>query len=392
MVNKLAKPIITGSSMVFDATKAYTFSFSYSGATVYKHQIYITEKVSGSVIYNKTIESRVLQCTIPAKTLSNNKTYFVQVAAIDAQGNSSELSNKVYAICQVTPTLSLDITDSQKIDTSNIEVTATFSQTSGTDSFKQCKFYLYSDNGTTVLSESPEIYPSTNMQSYKFVGLSDDATYYVRCKGQSTAGFSLDTGLIRFYVMQAHTKQFNNFYVKNQNGGIHYESNLIVISPNESVPFKNSIANILWKKLTYDSGYTIPENFSLLWIGYLGGDIVDGDPNPAFPEWLNKNPPEVNNVIVLSNDFMELHIVNEQRGLPEDDEDDRYIYCYLKLLKSNEVIFSQKQYYHDDCHEYYIYNDIKYKIFIKCFNGLWSLNLQCEDLCGTDDAILKELE
>lgn len=376
MVNKLAKPIITGSSMVFDATKAYTFSFSYSGATVYKHQIYITEKVSGSVIYNKTIESRILQCTIPAKTLSNNKTYFVQVAAIDAQGNSSELSNKVYAICQVTPTLSLDITDSQKIDTSNIEVTATFSQTSGTDSFKQCKFYLYSDNGTTVLSESPEIYPSTNMQSYKFVGLSDDATYYVRCKGQSTAGFSLDTGLIRFYVMQAHTKQFNNFYVKNQNGGIHYESNLIVISPNEtSVPINSSMVNLTQDpfKLTYESGYTIPEDFSLLWIGYVG----DPKNNSYLPKYRNEYFDET----VLCNDNIELHLVCDQLGedLIPDNNDDRYLYCYLKLVKSNDIIFSQKQYYCVNGWEGFIYSNIKWKILIKHYNGLWSVDFKCED-------------
>ncbi len=390
-MNKLAKPIISGSSMVFDATKAYTFSFSYSGATVYKHQIYITEKVSGSVVYNSIVESRILQCTIPEKTLINNKTYFVQVAAIDAQGNSSELSNKVYAICQITPTLSLDITDSQKIDTSSIEVTVTFEQSSGTDSFKQCKFYLYSDNSTTILSESSEIYPSTNMQSYRFIGLSDDATYYIRCKGQSTAGFSLDTGLIRFYVMQTHTKQFNNFYVKNQNGGIHYESNLIVISPNENVEIKNSIANVFWNELTYESGYTIPEDFSLLWIGYLGGDIIDGDPDPIFQEWIQKK--ECNDVIVLYNDFIELHIVNEQRGLPEDNEDDRYVYCYLKILESNDIIFSQRQYHRSDGHDYFIYNDVKYKILIKHWNGLWSVNLQCEDICNvTDDIYIKEIE
>ncbi len=376
----MAKPIITGSSMVLDATKEYTFSFTYSGAIVYKHQLYITEKTSGGVVYDKTIESRILQCTIPENTLKNGNTYYVQVAAIDSQGNSSGLSNKVYALCHETPTLSLDITDSQKIDTSSIEATVTFSQPSGTDNFKLCQFYLYSDNGTTILSQSDKIYPSTKAQSYKFNGLSDDTTYYIRCTGQSVAGFSLDTGLIRFYVMQAHTKVFSNFYVKNQNGGIHYESNLIVINPKENVPRKNSkvylIDSTKYPKLTYDSGFTIPEDFSLLWNGCFGDEY-------GAIAW---NAMSIGDYIILYNDDFELHVRVEQRGLPNDNENDRYIYSYVKINNEDNIVFSN-QWIYIEGHSPLMQNDLIMKIFLKHYNGLWSLHMQCSCSCGEGEVI-----
>lgn len=266
------KPTISGSSLTFDATKPYTVKCTYSGTAVYGIKILITKRSDNSIVYNnnnKVYSTRIPEITIPANTLINGNVYFIQLACVDSNGVVSEYSNKVYAHCYFTPTLSINITDGQKVATSTLEITANFSS-SGNDNLKQCKFYLYSANGTTVLSESSDLYPTNNIQLYKFIGLNNNTTYCVRCVGLSTSGFELDTGLKSFYILQSNTQVYNNFFVKNKNGGIEYESNLILISPNESdenFEITDGFVDLTNKKLVYNSGFVIPDNFNILWIG-----------------------------------------------------------------------------------------------------------------------------
>lgn len=376
----MSKPIISGSSFVFDAAKTYTFSFTYSGSTVYGYDILVTDKITSGTVYNAKVTSRILQCTIPANKLKNGKTYFVQIAAIDSQGKLSSYSNKVYAICHEAPTLAINITDSQRITTSYVELTATFTQPSGTDAFKTCKFYLYDSNGTTLLSESVELYPSTNIQEYKFLGLENDSTCYLRCMGQSVSGFELDTGLVRINVLQSDFKTYNTFYVENKQGGIQYDSNLIVIAPDDSADYvcKDSMVDLVGKEMTYNSGFEIPDNFTLLWLGThfdLNSTTREGEIEILrFPE---------------NNASLKLHIL--QTGIPADNEEDRMIFASFCIPQEqgDVLIFSNVRCF-NDAHDYETINDsyynfehFQFKIWLKKYNNYWSLkfDLECRESC-----------
>lgn len=362
----MAKPIITGSTLVFDASKDFNVSFTYTGNTVYGHKIYVYNRNTDELVYQDSeyVMNRILQATIPKDRLTNGSNYYIQIQVIDSLGNESELSNRVLATTHQTPLLTLSVIGGNKTENSSVDVKVTFTQTDdNTDNLKECQFYLYAENGTTVLSTSDKIYPTNNEYTYKFTGLSNETYYNLKVVGQSVAGFIIETELVNIYVSNPHVKAFSSFYAENHNCGIQFESNLIIISQSDTsieYTIEDSFINLSEQELTYDKNFSIPKNFSLVWNGKLI-DKFNG----------------TNDICVLSmgNNEVELHFIVDRVFVASMVNDTKYnhiinIKSYVKFGK--ELYFSKESVLYKDVN---FDNDI-FKIFIKRYNGMINIKMK----------------
>ena len=102
----MAKPIVNSIS-AFDAIKEHYISFVWNGNVAYNNKIYIYDAQTLAIVYEHQYPYNYykLQHVIPANTLQNGKQYAISVEVIDAYGDISELSDKVYFQCLSTPTL-----------------------------------------------------------------------------------------------------------------------------------------------------------------------------------------------------------------------------------------------------------------------------------------------
>lgn len=251
---------------VFDPNYDYSVDFFYTGNQSVKNRAIITDNDTYEVVYDNIETTLKLSHTIPSGTLTVGKTYTIQIQVFDINGNSSNLSDEVLFSCYTTPLFTLSNLNNEGIHRSaSIALDLLFSQLEG-DTLKLYQYYMYDYNKSLITSTSV-YYTEDNLQ-YSFYGLENNRTYYFRCIGESTQGFSLDTGYLQVDVVYNTIPANVLFQLENHHnkGYISLTTNMIVIGyelENDNYKFEDGALTLWDNSLTYNSGFTIEGDFIL---------------------------------------------------------------------------------------------------------------------------------
>jgi hypothetical protein len=200
----LTKPILANVG-AFDATQAYTFTFSVLGGDkVEGNTLTITNQSTGVVVYNKAVTSTSYTHTLPANTLVNGQSYTAYVNTTNEAGELSPKSNTIQFNCYAAATLTFsNMPSGGIIDASEFNFNVTYNQAQG-DGVSDYIFNLYDVQGV-LISTSGIQHPSSVSSppiilSHKFSGFSDNTSYFVECNVNSVSGLQSSTGRVSITV------------------------------------------------------------------------------------------------------------------------------------------------------------------------------------------------
>ena len=200
----LTRPILA-SVGAFDATQAYTFTFTVIGGDkVEGNTLTITRQSTGAVVYNEHIDSVDYTHTLPANTLQNGLTYTAYVQTTNEAGQLSDASNVIQFNCYASATLAFtNMPPNNIVPAAEYEFEATYSQTQG-DSVSNYIFNLYDVQGVLVSTSNVQYMtsaaaPPTTL-AYKFSGFADNSSYLIECVVNSAAGLRVTTGRVSITV------------------------------------------------------------------------------------------------------------------------------------------------------------------------------------------------
>lgn len=264
-MSKILQTPSINSIVPFDPLYDYTVNFTYSDNQSLKNRAVITDNSTNEVVYDKTQTTMRLQHTIPANTLTAGKQYLIQIQVFDADGNSSNLSSPVLFYCFSTPIFSFDISDDETIKNASITLNLNYVQ-SEDEPIKSFQFFQYSYD-KFLLNSSPVFYSNSDM-SYSFYGLGNNLSYYFRAIGETNHGITLDTGYIKVNVLFNTVKA--NILLDAEN---HYRDGYISLRlnikdigyklDNDNYELKDGLLILKNNSLTYNEGFTVPDDFSL---------------------------------------------------------------------------------------------------------------------------------
>lgn len=250
----------------FDPSIAYNIEFVYQDNQSVKNRAVITDNGTGSIVYDSIQPSMRLFHTLPANTLKAGKKYLVQIQVFDAENNSSNLSDAVLFLCLTTPLFSFDNLISGGVyKSATIDLKLLYSQ-SENEQLKNYQFIQY--NASRVqMSASNIMYTKDNL-TYTFYGLENNSTYYFRAVGETQNGIPLDTGYIEVNVQLTISPidaaiQLENDY---ENGVVRLIFNIRDIHytlDGNNYSFSNGMVTLNNTSVTYDGGFSAPEDFSL---------------------------------------------------------------------------------------------------------------------------------
>lgn len=261
----MAKPIISGTIVPFDARYEHTFKLSWSGNRSYGNRVIIYKADNLSKIYDRSVTSYILSHTLPANTLVNGEQYIIQCQIIEQNNMASVLSDKILFYTFESPSFYFsNIVSGQKIESSSYTAIVHYSQ-SDLEEIESWKFYLYAAN-KSVLHESKSMYGSEI--SYTYRGLESGVSYYIRCQGVTRKGIIVDTGLVDIYVYYKNPSSYSRLYAVNDpiKGYVKYDTNIIIIqyNGNEVFQFEDGKIDLTDKSIYYDKGFTISGDFTLI--------------------------------------------------------------------------------------------------------------------------------
>lgn len=223
-------------------------------------------------MYDNTVTSFILSHKIPANTLTNGVSYYLQIAVFDKDNTYSQYSSTLFFTCYLTPSFSLNIESNQIIQAANYTVQVTYTQAQS-EPLNEWKLILYNGNNTSILS-TDYYYASSTMQ-YELTGLQNASKYYIEGSYVTVHGMTGSTGQIPFSVEFAQTGGFYNVELENlcNQGQIRIRCNLISIvgTSNPSPPtYENNHQVDLTSSgsyVTFDAGFDITNDFYLRLIG-----------------------------------------------------------------------------------------------------------------------------
>lgn len=261
----------------FDATQAYTFTFTSSGGTqVTSNTIIIINNTTGATVYTNTNTSFRFENTVPANTLTNNTYYSYYIVTHDANGNYSSNSNVIPFYCFVTPTITFtNIPTTNIINASEYTFSATYAQTNS-EILKSANFYLYDNNGD-LIDTSAIIYNTAippTVLSYTSSGLTNNTTYKIQCVGQTQYNTIVSSALVSFTVEYEAPTVYSVLTLTNncQYGNIMYNTNIISIDGTSNptpMTYNNDTVNLTTDGyyVQWASGFTISSDFTMrLWV------------------------------------------------------------------------------------------------------------------------------
>lgn len=309
----LTKPILSPVTS-WDVTKGYTFEFDVVGGDqVTGNTLTIRNNETNEVVFTQLVTSFAYKNIVSpnASGLQNGVYYNAYIETINVNGEISAKSNIIQFYCYATPNVSItNITDGGRVYTSSPVVQATYSQASG-ELLKSYEFNLYSDSGRLVDS-SGIIYASTDSVSidvsYKFVGLSDGATYAVQVIFSTINGTIVSTSLVNFTVFFEIPQNYADLTVVNNCAGgyITIGSNVSLIEGHtnlvEPIEYIDGTKVNLkgGKYVRWENGYNIANNATWkIWFEYP-------DVDATILEWTNGGDTCKLDCIVYSDDVSKI--------------------------------------------------------------------------------------
>lgn len=242
----------------FDATRPYTFKFSYTGSQAEWNELRI-DNANGETVYKQRVTSRLSSHKIPANTLTNNKNsrykVYVTVGAsqtvetpvygTDSEGNqiivstnkvteevSSVESDWIAFYCFDSPVFKLNgLSNEQVINSSTLIFTTTYVTTENSDQLNSYEVSLYNANGQPIRS-SGTLYAGGAVEfEYELTGLEDNQKYYVEVTGETLNHLVATTERIIFSVEYINPSFFAKLSLTNlpNEGQIKLQSNIVSI-------------------------------------------------------------------------------------------------------------------------------------------------------------------
>lgn len=183
----------------FDATKDFTFSFTYSYGSLQDNTILIKDNSNNNEIYRNKVTTKQLRQIVPANTLNNGKVYTVQIQVTDTNGDISAFSDPITIYCFTEPEFSFtNISNEQTVTSSYYKFNLTYIQTEG-ELLNQYTIILYNSNKTEIINTG-SIYNVDDL-SYTFYNLINKDFYYIRAIGTTVHNMTIDTGYIYFSIL-----------------------------------------------------------------------------------------------------------------------------------------------------------------------------------------------
>lgn len=264
---------------VFDATKPYTFTFEYYGASqITQNTLTIRKTQTLEVVYQQTVNTYSYAHTLPASTLQNNETY-VATISVGGSGQTSANSQGQYVFCYLTPTFEFsNISDGAEVQNNSYLFDVRYdSEGLYLDSMVM---YLYDSNQDLITQSNniTDFSPPPLVASYLFSGFSNDSSYYVRAVGNA-GGMVLDTGLVGFSVNYSSSDLYSALELKNncQDGNVKITSNVKGVGatsePSPPIYLNNSAVDLRIR---------IWDEDSFAWVEYNSGFEINGDFTAKF--------------------------------------------------------------------------------------------------------------
>lgn len=250
----------------FDPSTAYNIEFVYQDNQSVKNRAVITDNSTGSIVYDSTQPSMRLFHTLPANTLIAGKKYLVQIQVFDADNNSSNLSDSVLFLCLSTPRFSFNnLANGTVYKSATIDLELLYSQFEN-EQLKNYQFIQY-DASRVQMNASNVLYTKDNL-TYTFYGLDNNSTYYFRAVGETQNGIPLDTGYIEINVQLTISPidaaiQLENDYKDGVVRLIFNIRDIHYILEGDDYSFSDGMVTLNNTSLTYDEGFSAPDNFSL---------------------------------------------------------------------------------------------------------------------------------
>lgn len=191
--------------VAFDATKPMTFTFSSVGGNqVVANKLTIRNATTLEILYDKTVNSFVLEHTLPANTLLNGLYYQATVIAYDASGAASAASAPIQFYCFSEPTFAFaNLTTGYTISTSSHSFVAQYEQLEN-ELLNQYSFVLYDIDDKQLATSGVQYVGSTSLPPTLVVwtvnGLEDDTDYKIITNGVTVYGTQVTTGVVSFSV------------------------------------------------------------------------------------------------------------------------------------------------------------------------------------------------
>lgn len=234
----MAKPIISKFSVLDGRVAALIPFVCYdTGATTVNYLIY--DNADGNIIYSRTakVEGQAKASAktfrIPAGTITNRlEAYYIKISVVNADEETSELSDAVLFYAHDKPTLSFTDLSASSVTTITFpsytfDLNYSYNDKQG-ELLNNCQFFLYNSD-KEVIAQSKRLY-GTKARSYQVDGLDSGDVYFMRAVGQTLNGYALDTGYneinINFDIIQSNL----SITATNdkQNGGIHVVGYLVI--------------------------------------------------------------------------------------------------------------------------------------------------------------------
>lgn len=276
----LVKPIVNDIT-AFDATSAYTVTFTASGGDqVTKNEIQIVlNDVSETSIYQNAVTSQDLSHIISANTLTNGQYYKVRIRTYDILNNTSDWSDYVPFRCYSTPVISLNIVEGQTVTTSNLSIILTYNQAQG-EKLDHAVISLYSSSNA-LISSSGNLYDTDSPPltfTYTINNLNNNTQYKITAITTTVEG-TVVTKTVNFNVnfQTIESDDTLTAEVDSCNGYVNLKSSAIIkvdvsSNPDPLTYIDDSMADLVCTtstldNLTYTSwakwGVIIPQNFLL---------------------------------------------------------------------------------------------------------------------------------
>lgn len=251
----------------FDSSVGTTISFTWSGNQIYKVRCRIKENESGSLVYDRTIDTMKTYFPIPADSgLKNGTDYVCYITVFDVNNTESAApdTGKLFC-CRSTPVFQLSITENEIIRASSFETVLSYTQPEG-EALNAYRITLYSYQ-KTALQTSGTIYDTSPLITWLLTSLENANQYYIRATGETVHGMVLDTGYILFTVAYTQSQVFSTLELNNlpDSGGIEVRSNIISTTgtaEHDVIYIDGEKADLRDNTVTYNIGFEVEGDFS----------------------------------------------------------------------------------------------------------------------------------
>ena len=362
----LVRPICP-SIASFDATRAYTFTFtSTGGSQVVKNKLLIKNNLTNVIVYDTIKETFRFEQTLPANTLVNGESYVYTFVTYDIDNNESPQGNWVPFKCFSTAIVEFtNLPVGNIINSSNFTFNGRYSQAES-ELMDFAVFNLYDSTGS-LISTSGNIYNTSTPPielTHEFNGFSSATTYKISLSGTTVNGATFTTGLIDIYVNYIRPELFSIVQLTNncKGGYVEIKNNMVLIegesNPDPPIYIDDEKVDVTgdghW--VQWVKGYNITGDFTCqMW--FEAPNI--GENKPLITLWNNSNVNGNNRITV-----------NLRQEKPYGETE---IKTFAELRCSNGL--SSSYYIMSD----YIDNplpDDKFTIWFRRINNIFSIRLE----------------